>query len=132
MASWIHCFTFKLGVKAMKISRRTQKIVISIYTLFFALLSLRGPSPVIVHKLIFAAILVTPGVLYLLGVDWCRFVVGTVAAVFLLFWSLSPLMQHAIDRHIGFWLMWAVLEAVLIATMIASFIRPKEKNDHAS
>jgi hypothetical protein len=93
---------------------------------FFGLLSFRGLSPDIIHKLVFAFIMVTPGVLYLLGIRWCRFIVGGFAALFMVFWSLSPLMQHAIDRHAGFWNLWAIGEIALIAFTFAAFARPTE------
>ena len=68
-----------------------------------------------------AAVVITPTIAFICGVSWCRFIVGAFAAVFLLFWSLSPMAQHAIDRSAGFWCFWAIIEVLLFATLVASF-----------
>ena len=58
-------------------------------------------------------------------------IIGTIAVFVLLFWSLMPLMQHAIDRTSGFWLFWSAIEIALIAIAVVSFARKSEKKHEA-
>ena len=50
-----------------------------------------------------------------------RITVGVLAVFMLLFWSLTPLAQHEIDRSLGFWLGWSVVEVILALISVASF-----------
>jgi len=49
-------------------------------------------------------------------------VVRSVLTLMLLLWSLCPLARHAIDRTIGFWIAWALMEALLLVACIGSFV----------
>jgi len=53
------------------------------------------------------------------------FHIGVSLMLFLivLFWTLLPLMQHAIDRTAGFWIFWGMVEAALLTFVIAVFRR---------
>jgi hypothetical protein len=120
--------TFELNMSIQRI----QRIIIGAFGIIVAipgltmLLAPEGPNApwgVCAIGLGFAVVVVAPSAAFVCGVRWCRFIVGTLAVILLLFWSLSPLMQHAIDRHAGFWISWIVIETVLIATSIVSFKR---------
>lgn len=51
----------------------------------------------------------------------CRIIGGSLCAFLLFLNSLSPLAQHSIDRHIGFWMLWGFLEILLLLSTIALF-----------
>ena len=121
----------------MSIRRRTQRIVLGTFGVILALpwlttlLRSRYPWWVRTIGLCLAVVVVAPSAAFVCGVRWCRFIVGALGLILLLFWSPSPLMQHAIDRTAGFWCFWAVIEVVLIATTVASFTRTSEAQNVA-
>jgi hypothetical protein len=121
----------------MTIPRRFQRTIIGTFGLILTLpglLMIFDPEVPWWFRLIgfcLVAVVIAPSLAFLRGVNWCRFIVGVLAAIFLLFWSLSPLAQHAIDRHIGFWCLWALGEVVLILTTIASFMRSSQAQNVA-
>jgi hypothetical protein len=51
-----------------------------------------------------------------------RVLVRVILSFILLFWSLNPLMQHAIDRTEAFWIVWALIEVILVLVWIRSFM----------
>ena len=121
----------------MSTRRRMQRIIIGAFGLILTfpglLMLFESDAPwwfrVIGFSL--AAVVITPSIAFICGVNWCRFIVGALAAVFLLFWSLSPMAQHAIDRSAGFWCFWAIIEVLLFATLVASFKQTSEVKDAA-
>jgi hypothetical protein len=121
----------------MTIKRRTQRMVLGTLGVILAipwltmLLSSRDPRWFRAIGLCLAVVVVAPSAAFVCGVRWCRFIVGALSLFFLLFWSPSPLMQHAIDRHAGFWCLWALVEVGLITTTVASFTRTSEAENEA-
>ena len=61
-----------------------------------------------------------PAIAFVRGVKWCRPFVATLSLLFLFVWTLSPLAQHAIDRHAAFWTFWSVFEALTLGAVWAS------------
>ena len=56
----------------------------------------------------------------LCGIRWCRFPLRIIVVYLLFIWSASFLAQHSIDRTIGFWIVWTVVESILIAVLIGT------------
>ena len=52
----------------------------------------------------------------------CRIAVCSMLVFAVLFWSLTPFAQHAIDRTIRFWIIWGLIESVLLGTCIGAFV----------
>jgi hypothetical protein len=121
----------------MNTKRRIQRIIIGTFGVILTfpglLMLFESDAPWWFHAtgLCLAAVVIGPSIAFVCGVDWCRFIVGALAATFFLFWSLSPLMQHSIDRNAGFWCFWVVIEAVLLLTTVASFTRTSEAQNVA-
>jgi hypothetical protein len=76
--------------------------------------------------LIFPSVVLLPAILYFLGIQWCRFVVGLFSIFLFLFWIVSPLAQHAIDRTGKFWLTWSIVLSIFVFSAVMSFV-PREK-----
>ena len=112
---------------SMTTRQRMQRMIIGAFglvLLFPGLLMIFEPDAPWWFRVIgvsLTAVVITPSVAFICGVNWCRFIVGSLAGVFLLFWSLSPMAQHAIDRSAGYWCFWAIIELLLFASLVASF-----------
>jgi hypothetical protein len=52
----------------------------------------------------------------------CRIAVGSLWAFLSIVWSLSPLAQHAVDRHIGFWMLWGFYGILLCLWAVSLFM----------
>jgi predicted membrane channel-forming protein YqfA (hemolysin III family) len=88
----------------------------------FALVAFDAQAPwwFISIQLGLALVVLAPAIAFIRGVKWCRPVVAALSLVFLFLWTLSPMAQHAIDRHAGFWIFWSVIEALTIGAVWAS------------
>jgi hypothetical protein len=64
---------------------------------------------------------------FILGVRWCRWIVGPICLLFALAWLLLPAAQHEIDRQFPFWLIWSLVEVFTVSTALACFTTPKSK-----
>jgi hypothetical protein len=121
----------------MSIPQRTQRIVIGTFGVILTYPGLQMlfdsafPWWIRLIGLGLAAVVAAPSIAFVCGVRWCRCIVGVLSILFLTFWSLSPLMQHAIDRHAGFWFIWTMIEIFLIMTSVAAFTRTAEASDAA-
>jgi hypothetical protein len=73
------------------------------------------------------AVMILPAALYLAGVRWSRYLFGTFLVLGLLLWTPSPLAQHAIDRHIAFWILWALVEVFLAVLVWRVFSDSRKK-----
>lgn len=112
----------------MPISRRLRKTVIGVYALSFAIytpilgIAWRGGAVAVV----LGSVTMGPAGLFLCGIRWARFFVGSISLLLLFLWALSPLALHEVDRTGLFWLFWPYFGVVLVATTLASFIKPKK------
>lgn len=110
----------------MPISRRLQKTVIGVYALSFAIytsifgIAWRGDA----DALVLGLVTIGPALLFLCGIRWARFFVGSISLLLLFLWGLVPLAQHEVDRTGLFWLLWAYCGVVLVAATLASFLKP--------
>ena len=78
----------------------------------------------------FLVIVSAPALAFVVGVQWCRWLVSMCAILASIFWALLPAMQHAIDRTLGFWISWIAGVGFLVATLWAacsSAIKPPNK-----
>ncbi len=77
-----------------------------------------------------AVIVFVPSVAFLRGAHWCRFVIGSVATILLLWWLMIPGMVHPGAGAYLFWTMWAVTTSTLVLTALTCFlISPKKEAD---
>jgi hypothetical protein len=84
---------------------------------------------------LWALAVLAPTIAFLLGTRWCGWVVAGFSVVILIFWTLLPAMQHGIDRHLGFWSGWCIIEGLLAATIwvaLTSLKAPKREEPAAS
>jgi hypothetical protein len=61
----------------------------------------------------------------LCGVIWTKYTLRILVSLLLLFWSISWGAQHAIDRTLGFWMVWALVELLLVGVLYGT----REKYD---
>ncbi|MDI1250005.1 MAG: hypothetical protein PSV13_14175 [Lacunisphaera sp.] len=91
-----------------------------IAVIFLGVIEAQAPWWVNAIMIGIALLAVVPAIAFICGIQWCRFVVAAMALLFLLFWPMSPLAQHAIDRHAAFWIFWALIEALTLGAIWAS------------
>jgi hypothetical protein len=109
--------------------RKIRKLIIlafaSVVTLLLLLpaITFQAPGWFVLLHLNLAFVILAPTIGFVQGVWWCRYVVAALALLILFLWSLSPLAQHEIDRHLFFWVLWAVIEALIASAVWASLVR---------
>jgi hypothetical protein len=64
-----------------------------------------------------------PAVGYFLGLRWCRYLLGGVAALLGLLLLLAPLALHEVERTPTFYAYWSVALIAFVVTAITSFYR---------
>ena len=52
----------------------------------------------------------------------CRVAVSCTLTVIVLLWSLSPFALHSFDRTTRFWIVWGLVEAVLLVACIGLIV----------
>jgi hypothetical protein len=116
----------------MKVTPRTQKIGIALYSLPF--LAVMALSLFFVWagnlEMIVAGIALLPAVLYLFGVRWCRYVVGLFAAISFITCSAIPIIRGSDGRY--FWLIWGPIWLVFAFSCFISFIPVRQKPQDVS
>ena len=106
----------------MRVTTRTHALAVALYSLpflavllFSVLFTWAGNLEMIVAG---AALL--PAVLYFFSVQWCRYVVGTVAALSFLLCSIVPMIRGTEGRY--FWLIWSPIWLLFGFAALVSFI----------
>lgn len=129
----------------MQVSRRIQRVNIVIVSAVLALPTASIPfamlaqvtmedladaeffGMILIHVGIICLFHVIPVVAFFRGVSWCRYVIGAIFSLYLLLWSFSWLAQHSIDRHGGFWTLWALVELLLLVATVVTFATPADR-----
>jgi hypothetical protein len=112
----------------IKVTTRTQKIGIALYTLpFLAILafSLFVMSAGVV-EIVVTGVALLPAVLYFLGVRWCRYVVGVIAALGFLACSWRAIPALTMDQGRYFWVIWSPIWLVFAFSSFVLFIPVRE------
>jgi cell division protein FtsW (lipid II flippase) len=81
---------------------------------------------------LWALVVFAPAAAFLLGIRWCRWIVCGCAVLLLIFWTLTPAMQHEVDRHLAFWSMWFAIEGLLAATVWTMIISPNRPSQEGT
>jgi hypothetical protein len=108
----------------IKVKARTHKIGIALYSLPFL--------AIIVFSLFFVwagnvemvvtGVALLPAVLYFLGVRWCRYVVGVIAAIGFLACSLRAIPALTTDQGRYFWVIWSPIWLIFAFSSFILFI----------
>ena len=111
----------------MKVKARTHTIGIALYSLPF--LAIIGLSLFFVWagdtEMIFAGVALLPAVMYFVGVRWCRYVVGVLAAICLLICSMIPILRGSDGRY--FWLIWSPIWLLFAFSSLVAFVPVRQK-----
>jgi len=51
--------------------------------------------------------------------------VAVVLGALVLLWTLLPFAQHEVDRTLGFWIWWGMIELVWIAAVVGIYRKKK-------
>jgi len=106
----------------MRVTTRTHALAVGLYSLpflavlLFSLLFTWAGN----LEMIIAGAALLPAVLYFLGLRWCRYVVGVVAALSFLLSSTIPMTRGTEGRY--FWLIWSPIWLVFGFAALVSFI----------
>jgi len=73
--------------------------------------------------LIMLGIFVGPVILYFAGLRWCRYLIGLLSLPGGFFGLLVPMVMHAHERTVLFWLLWIVVLTILMFTALMAFAR---------
>jgi len=111
----------------MKVTTRTRATGIALYSLPFLAVLLFSVFFTWAGNLemIIAGVALLPAVLYFFGVQWCRYLVGVIAALSFLLCSIVPMMRGTEGRY--FWLIWSPVWLVFGFAALVSFI-PVRRN----
>jgi hypothetical protein len=115
----------------MKVTTRTQRIGIALYTLpFLAVIAL---SAFFVWagawEMIVTGVALLPAVLYFFGVRWCRYVVGVFSVICVLAAALRAIPALTTNQGRYFWLIWTPICLVFAFAALVSFI-PVQQQTH--
>ena len=113
----------------MKVTARTQKIGVALYSLpFLAVVAL---SLFFVWagnwEMIVTGIALLPALLYFFGVRGCRYVVGVFSVICVLVAVLRAIPALSTDQGRYFWLIWSPIFFIFVFSAIVSFI-PVRRN----
>ena len=110
----------------MKVTARKHAIGVILYSLPF--LAVVGFSLFFAWagsmEMIVAGVALLPAALFLLGVRWCRYVVGVFAVVSLLACSTIPFVRGTEGRY--FWLIWFPIWLLFAIAAVISFIPTRQ------
>jgi hypothetical protein len=113
----------------LKVTARTQQIGIALYALpFLAILAFSlFVMSVGVGEIVVIGVALLPAVLYFLGVRWCRYVVGVIAAMGFLACSWKAIQALTVDQGRYFWVIWSPIWLVFAFSSFISFIPVRER-----
>lgn len=80
------------------------------------------------EDLIPLSITLTPAILYLCGVAWCRYLMAAIAILCIMMSLIIPLCMHTIDRTPAFWMQWCGVFLISWMAVILS-LRGKPKKE---
>ena len=116
----------------MRVTTRTHALAVASYSLpflavllFSVLFTWAGNS-----EMIIAGAALLPAVLYFLGLLWCRYAVGVIAAMSFMLCSVIPTIRGTEGRY--FWLIWSPIWLVFGFAALVSFIPPSETRNPAT
>jgi hypothetical protein len=116
----------------MRVTTRTHAIAVAFYSLpflavliFSMLFAWAGNMEMIV-----AGTALLPVVLYLIGLRWCRYIVGGLAAISFLLSTTIPMIRGTEGKY--FWLIWSPIWLTFGFAALVSFIPPRETRDPAT
>ena len=108
----------------MRVATRTHAIAVAFYSLpflavllFSVLFTWAGN-----FEMIIASVALLPAVLYFLGLRWCRYVVGVIAAMSFVLCSTIPMIRGTEGKY--FWLIWSPVWLAFGFAALVSFISP--------
>jgi hypothetical protein len=118
----------------MKVTPRTQKIGIALYSLPFLAIIVFSFFFVWAGnwEMIVTGVALLPAVLYFFGVQWCRYIVGVFSALCVAAATLRAIPALTMDQGRYFWLIWSPIWLVFAFSAIISFIPVRQKSHDAA
>jgi len=112
----------------IKVKARTHKIGIALYSLPFLAIIVLSLFFVWAGnvEMVVTGVALLPAVLYFLGVRWCRYVVGVIAAIGFLACSLRAIRALTMDQGRYFWVIWSPIWLVFAFSSFILFIPVRE------